>query len=104
MGEAEKEKLICALSYLWILFFLPLVLLPNSQNGKYHANQALLNLIIMAACSIVSAIVVWIPILGAIISALLGLFGLACTVWGIYHAVIGVQRPYPIIGGITFIK
>lgn len=39
--DIQKNKVISALSYLGILFFLPLVAAPESRFGKFHANQSL---------------------------------------------------------------
>ena len=36
--DIQKNKVISALSYLGILFFLPLVAAPESRFGKFHAN------------------------------------------------------------------
>jgi uncharacterized membrane protein len=92
-----KEKVISALSYLWVLFFLPLVLIPESEFGKFHANQALLNLLL----GVVFAIIEWIfPGLSWICNIIIGLFAL----WGIVSALLGLKKPYPVIGKYTFIK
>ena len=37
----STQRLICAAAYFGVFFFLPLVLMPNSQEGKFHANQGL---------------------------------------------------------------
>jgi len=99
-----KEKIICALSYLWILFFLPLVLLPGSKFGKFHANQALLNLIVGIVTAVVIKLLGWIPVIGWLISLVFGLITLAMFLWGIIFALLGEKKPYPIIGGIEIIK
>ena len=99
-----KEKIICALSYLWILFFLPLVVLPGDKFGKFHANQALLNLIVGVVLAVVTRLIGWIPVIGWLISFVAGLISLVFVIWGIYHALTGQQKPYPIIGHITIIK
>lgn len=39
--DIQKNKVISALSYLGILFFLPLMAAPESRFGKFHANQSL---------------------------------------------------------------
>ena len=38
--DIAEGKLMSILSYLWILFFLPLVVCPGSKFGRFHANQA----------------------------------------------------------------
>lgn len=39
--SAAGQRLICAAAYFGVFFFLPLVLMPDSQEGKFHANQGL---------------------------------------------------------------
>jgi len=99
-----KEKIICALSYLWILFFLPLVLLPGDKKGKFHANQALLNLVIFVVFGAIGKILGWIPLIGTVVGFIVWLVPLVCTIWGIYNALTDQQKPYPFIGHITIFK
>ena len=99
-----KEKIVCALSYLWILFFLPLVLLPGDKKGKFHANQALLNFIIGVVCVVIGKVLGWIPLIGWIVGVIVWLVPIVCTVWGIYCALTDQEKPYPFIGHITIFK
>ena len=55
-GDIEKNKVVSALAYLGILFFLPLVAAPESKSGKFHANQSLVILLFSVAGSIVFSI------------------------------------------------
>ncbi len=91
------ERMISAVSYLWILFFLPLVLIPRSGFGRFHANQALLNLL-------------WGVVFGILIKVIPGLrwiFGLIMLIypiWGIVTAMMGQEKPFPVIGKYTLIR
>ncbi len=91
------ERMISAVSYLWILFFLPLVLIPRSGFGRFHANQALLNLL-------------WGVVFGILIKVIPGLrwiFGLIMLIypiWGIVTAMMGQEKPFPVIGKYTIIR
>ena len=91
------ERLISAVSYLWILFFLPLVLIPRSGFGRFHANQALLNLL-------------WGVVFGILVKLIPGLrwlFGLIMLIYpfgGIITAMMGQERPFPVIGKFTLIR
>jgi len=38
----EGQRIICAAAYFSFFFFLPLVMMPNSKAGRFHANQGLL--------------------------------------------------------------
>ena len=54
---ASSNKWAYILAYLWILFFLPLVVCPDSKVGKFHANQGLVMLIFSFAVGIISDLV-----------------------------------------------
>ncbi len=92
------EKMISAIAYLWILFFLPLVLMPRSAFGRFHANQALLNLIWGVIFGI---LVKLIPLAG--LKWLLGLVMLVYPIWGIVNAMMGRENPFPVIGNIDLL-
>ena len=91
------EKMISAVSYLWILFFLPLVLIPRSGFGRFHANQALLNLLWGVVFGILTRIIPG-------LRWLFGLIMLIYPIWGIVTAMRGAERPFPVIGKYTIIR
>ena len=109
--DLKKNKVIFALCYLWILFFLPLVACPDSKAGKFHANQGLLvlltGIIISVACTILSVCLCLVPfgwIIAIIISSVLGLVNLVLAIIGIVNAVNEKIVELPIIGKVTIIK
>ena len=91
------ERMISAVSYLWVLFFLPPVLIPRSGFGRFHANQALLNLLWGVVFGILTRII---PGLRWIF----GLIMLVYPIWGIITAMRGEERPFPVIGKYTIIR
>lgn len=99
-----KERLISAAAYLWILFFLPLVLIPGSSFGRFHANQALLNLLWGIACGLLTRLLGIIPVIGGILAWFFGLLIAVFPIWGIVCALLGKQKPFPIIGEIRILK
>ncbi len=115
-SDVEKTKVVCAVSYISILFFLPLAVYPNSRFGKFHANQSLVLLIattiLNAAVSVISSIWWALPFLPdfsrGITGALLSLLGwglpLAGTIYGFVNAVNGKAKELPIIGQINLIN
>lgn len=111
-SEAQENKTIFILTYLGILFFLPLVSCPNSKVGRFHANQGLLFLITAVAGQIVlnilSSIILAISWrLWAITSLLFwgwSIALLALMIIGMINANKGVQKPLPFIGNFTIIK
>jgi uncharacterized membrane protein len=74
-ADIEKNKTMAGLAY--FIFFLPLLACPDSAFGKFHANQALLLLIVSIAGSIVLSII---PIIGWL---LMPLFFVGVCVFGI---------------------
>ena len=52
--DAQDAKIWSVLAYFGILFFLPLVAVPNSAYGKFHANQGLILLIFYVTLTVAS--------------------------------------------------
>lgn len=99
-ADIEKNKAISAISYFGILFFLPLVVCPTSAFGKFHANQALLILIL----GVVSAIAGVIPFIGGIIAWILDIAIFIAFLFGLINTLNGKAIELPFIGGIQIIK
>jgi uncharacterized membrane protein len=101
--DIEDNKVMAALAY--ILFFLPLIVCPESAYGKFHANQGLVLLIISVAGSIVFGIIsAIIPFIGWIIQLIFSLAVLAFAILGIVNALNGKANKLPLIGEITILK
>lgn len=102
-SDYQKNRLPAAAGY--VIFFIPLLLCPNSRLGRYAANQGLLGFLAMLAVVvafwIVNLILGWIPLLGTLLS-LLGtlcrLAVLAVMVYGGVNCLRGEARPLPVIG------
>lgn len=98
--DIEKVKAVAAVAYL--IFFLPLLTNPESEYGKFHANQGLLLLITALAINIVGGII---PILGWFLILPLGfIFVLVLFIMGIVNAVNGRKTRLPLIGGFDILK
>jgi len=110
--EIEQSKVISALAYLGILFFLPLVVQPVTRYGKFHANQGLLLLLTSIAggivISILSALFMVISwrmlFLSSILYTVFYIGVAALAVLGIVNALQGKAKPLPVIGKLTLIK
>lgn len=99
-ADIEKNKTISALAYL--LFFLPLIVCPESKFGRFHANQGLLLLIFGFGAGFISAMI---PILGWFI--LLPLVSIGCVVFfiiGLINTLDGKAKNLPLFGKIRIIK
>jgi uncharacterized membrane protein len=99
-NDLEQVKVMAALAYFGILFFLPLVTHPNSSFGKFHANQGLLLLIAGIAINFLWAI----PILGWILIPFASIFVFVLFIMGIVNALGLKKKRLPLIGGFDIIK
>lgn len=109
--DVEQNKIMAVLAYLGLLVLVPILAAPNSRFAKFHANQGLLLTIASFAfgmvTGIITAIFMWIPVLGAIVIAavsLLSLVFLAASIIGIVNAVQGRAKELPIIGKFRILK
>ncbi|OIO06763.1 hypothetical protein CO115_01370 [Candidatus Falkowbacteria bacterium CG_4_9_14_3_um_filter_36_9] len=87
--DVEANKTIAALSYLWILFLIPLLTKKNSKFCQFHAKQGLILFII----EIVGGLIFWFPVFGQILMLAL----LVVSVIGIIKALNGEWWKIPYI-------
>ncbi|MHB1151994.1 MAG: hypothetical protein ACYCWE_11410 [Eubacteriales bacterium] len=99
-ADIDQNKVIAALSYLGILFFLPLIACPNSKFGRFHANQGLILLI----CSVIGSFLNIIPILGGLAASLVGIAVFILFLFGLINTLNGFAKELPFIGNISIIK
>lgn len=99
--DIQTNKVWAALSYVGILFILPLLVNGGqSRYAKYHANQGFILFLANIVVGIASTILGKIPVLGAVLSALLSLASLALMIIGIINAANGKAKQLPLIGGL----
>lgn len=130
-SDTKNVKVASALAYLGILFFLPLVICPDSKKGRFHANQGLVLFIMNMVVSFVSVILTFvftfiimsqvrlfdidsnmtvliIGIIGFIIVWMLlmgfGIFILVLQILGIINGAKGIEQKLPLIGKFKIIK
>ena len=96
----QGNKLMAAISYVWILFLVPLFAAKDDAFARYHANQGLVLFLVNIALYIISII----PFVGPILSGIGGIVNLVFMVLGIINAVKGETKPLPFIGGIQILK
>lgn len=109
--DIEDNKVMAFLSYLGILFLVPLFAAPNSKFARFHANQGLVLAIAEVAFAIVytilSLILGMIPWVGPILVFIIGLlwivFGVL-AILGIINAVNGKAKELPVIGKFRILK
>lgn len=108
--DINQNKSISILSYISILFIVPLIGSNNSPFARYHVNQGLILFIIEIAWNIAISIlsnIFWFIGLGWMFKALaaFGWLGfIALSIVGIVNAANGRAKELPIIGKYTIIK
>lgn len=97
--DIEKNKTMAGLSY--IIFFLPLIVCPDSKFGKFHSNQALILLIVAILGNIILG---FIPVIGWLLLPLYAVATLVLGIMGLVNGFGGKVKQLPIIGKYTIIK
>ncbi len=97
--DIQKNKTMAGLAYL--LFFLPLVACPESEYGKFHANQSLILWLVAIVGSVVLG---YIPIIGWLLLPLFNLGMLILGVMGMVNGFGGKVEELPVIGAYRIIK
>ncbi len=111
-ADISNNKALSILSYINILFIIPLIAAPQSKFAKFHANQGLILFLFEVVISCVGGIVssiafmVW-EFLGTLVAGVLSIVGIVTFIFmiiGIINAAQGKAKELPIIGGFRFIK
>jgi uncharacterized membrane protein len=97
--DIAKNKTMAGLAY--ILFFLPLIVCPHSNFGRYHANQGLLLLILSFAGGIILGAI---PIIGWVLLPLFSLLILVLAIMGLVNGFGGKVKELPVIGKYRLLK
>lgn len=97
--DIEKNKLLAALSYLWILFVLYWIV--DSQFVKFHARQSLVIFIFEIAFFILGIFAHDLIPMWGLVSFVLRLLFLAARIIGFIYAIQGKVEPVPVVGNIA---
>lgn len=97
--DIEKNKTMAGLAY--IFFFLPLLACPDSQFGRFHANQGLLLLILALGGNMILMII---PIIGWMLMPIYALGILILAIMGLVNGFSGKAKNLPIIGKFRLLK
>ncbi len=94
-NDVQDEKIIAALSYLWILVLIPLLAKKDSEYCQFHAKQGL----VLFVASFAIMVLGMIPFLGWFIVLPLGWLAITIfSVLGIINALQGKKWEIPYIG------
>lgn len=88
--DVEENKLMAALSYLWIMWLVPLLIKRDSAYTQYHAKQGLMLFIAES----LSVLISWIPVVNICVF----IFLIFLAVIGITNALKGAAVPLPVVG------
>lgn len=106
-ADIEKNKWMALLSYLGLLFLIPLFLAKDSRFARFHVNQGITLAIAGLLTSLVATVFLFIPIIGLVFGILfyiVDLAFLALTIIGIINVVQGRAKELPVIGKYTLLK
>ncbi len=93
-ADVEAAKGTAWLSYLGILWLIPLLTMKENTFAKFHVKQGIMLTILMVA----SWILVAIPIIGWLADAVIWVFAIVMMIMGIVNSLNGKYWTMPIIG------
>ena len=98
-ADIEKNKTMAGLAYL--IFFLPLLVCPDSKYARFHANQALLLFIVAIAGNIILGII---PIVGWILMPIYAVVIFVLAIMGLINGFGGKAKRLPVFGKYDILK
>lgn len=109
--DIDDNKLISILSYIGILFLIPLFVRKDSAYARYHVNQGLVlfvaELVWSVIFKILSVVLGWIPVVGILVSVIgwvVEVIFLVLAIIGIINTINGKAKDLPVIGKVRIIK
>jgi uncharacterized membrane protein len=87
--KISEDKVITLLSYIGILFLVPLLLKKEDKFAKFHAKQGLV------LC--IGWIFTWVPYIGWLLWIVLAIF----SIWGIVNVINGKYTKLPLVGDLA---
>lgn len=95
------QNIEAALSYVFG-FISGIILFIIERKNKFISFHALQSFIFFLGLSIISAVVGWIPLIGGILSSVIGIFSFASWIYLIYQAYKGNMFKIPMIGDVVW--
>lgn len=103
-NDIWATKSLAWLSYVSLLFLVPMLVNQNSQYTRFHVNQGIVLFIVSIIANVVALVVGWVPLIGGMISGLIKLLILALAIIGVVNAAQGRAKRLPVIGDIELYK
>ena len=98
LGMRENTAGLLAYLFGWVSGLVVYLLEKKSAFVRFHALQSI---IVFGALSVVSIILRWIPVIGGVLGAILGIAGLAAWIVGMIKAYQGEMFKFPVVGDIA---
>jgi len=100
--DDSNDKIMGVISYIGILWIVPLLAAKDSKFAMYHANQGLVLFLFSVLVGFAGSLI---PIIGWFLLLPIGsIFVLVLAIMGIINALNGKMKPLPLIGGFTILK
>jgi uncharacterized membrane protein len=93
-NEVSDDKVFAAMSYLWFLCLLPLLLKRNRPFVQFHAKQGFL----LFVCEVAIAMIAWIPVLGWLVGFVGWIAAVVLSILGLVAALSGREWEMPVLG------
>ncbi|MGX7419085.1 hypothetical protein ACWOFR_09755 [Carnobacterium gallinarum] len=97
--DIEQNKLMGGLAY--FIFFLPLLVCPDSKFARFHANQSLLLLILSVAGTFILGLL---PIIGWLLLFPFSIFLFILYILGLINGFSGQAKRMPLFGNVDLLK
>ena len=98
LGVAEQGKTVAIVSYLTIIGLIA-ALVMNSKNatslGRFHIRQS----IGLTVFALILGLLSFLPVIGAIVSKVVGIIVLIAFILGIFSAINKQEKAVPVVGG-----
>lgn len=85
-----SSKFIAAISYLWILCLVPLLLKKDDKFAQFHGKQGL----VLAVIWFFGGLIFWVPFFGWLLALMLAFV----SIYGFFQALKGEKWEAPVIG------
>ncbi|MDP4038565.1 MAG: hypothetical protein Q8P54_01180 [bacterium] len=101
-SDNSNDKIMGVISYIGILWIVPMLAAKDSKFAMYHANQGLVLFLLGVLVGFVGGLI---PFVGWFLVAPIGsVFVLILAIMGIINALNGQMKPLPLIGGFKILK
>ncbi|MDO8513751.1 MAG: hypothetical protein Q7S37_04580 [bacterium] len=93
-SDVEENKALAAISYIGILFIIPMAIKKDSAFAMYHAKQGM----ILFIFEVIIYALNWMPFFGDFLYWIGGLLAFVLFIIGLINALNGQTKPLPVIG------